>query len=87
MPSSLWSSGVFQSVMQKFLKGLKGIQYDRFQHSVIVTADDLTFHDTFPPLHTIRSGLSRIQVHMQPAFVERTGSLRGTVRDELEQSQ
>ena len=24
MPSSLWSSGVFQSVMQKFLKGLKG---------------------------------------------------------------
>ena len=52
MPSSLWSSGFFQSVMQKFLKGVKGYTIWSVPALSVVTADDLTYHDTFPPLHT-----------------------------------
>ena len=65
----------------------EGIRYDRFQHCVIITIDDLTYHDTFQPLQVIRDGVSRLQTAMQNALIEQSRALRGEPPAELNQSQ
>ena len=65
----------------------EGIRYDRFQYAVVVTIDDLRYHDNFNALEPIRLGLLRFQTSMQQALVSRHQALRGVDPDDLELSQ
>lgn len=82
------ANAVTQTVTWRLtLARAEGIRYDRFQHVVIMSIDDLSYHDMFPPLQTIRSCFSRLQIAMQQGIVDQTRTLRGTAPVELEHSQ
>ena len=65
----------------------EGIRYDRFQHALMVTIDELHYHENFGPLQAIRSAFARSQVLMQQALVDRTETIRGAAPIDLDLSQ
>eukprot|EP00435_Cladocopium_sp_Y103_P020513 s2457_g5.t1 len=64
-----------------------GIRYDRLQHSVKLTIEELEYYDGYPPLRVIKDGINALQMQMQHALTEQTPMLRGSAPAELEASQ
>eukprot|EP00435_Cladocopium_sp_Y103_P043769 s599_g12.t1 len=47
-------------------------RFDRMTYAIVLTAEELLYFDTLPPVQAIRTGFGTIQTHVQQAVADRT---------------